>query len=188
MPPTSSGSTLRVASTLRPAAFSICATIACASSSRQLARRRQLDRQPLLLARHQPLELARDLLDLARAALLGREEEEVLDERLVVACEVGEDARLHRRLELRVAQHRAELGRLLDRGGEVGERLVHLREAAGLLGRLEQRLGVDAVRDRQLDGLLQAREVESRRSPPRSARGRARRRACGRRRARRPRA
>jgi hypothetical protein len=33
MPPTMSGSTVRVASTVRPAAFSICATIAAASSS-----------------------------------------------------------------------------------------------------------------------------------------------------------
>src|SRR5690349_23045528 len=36
----------------------------------QLARRRQLDGQTPLLARHQPLELARDLFDLARASLL----------------------------------------------------------------------------------------------------------------------
>src|SRR5689334_12068712 len=38
----------------------------------QLARRRHLDRQAPLLARHQPLELLRDLFDLPRAALLGR--------------------------------------------------------------------------------------------------------------------
>src|SRR6201987_6062371 len=36
----------------------------------QLARGRQLDGQAPLLSRHQPLELLRDLLELARAALL----------------------------------------------------------------------------------------------------------------------
>src|SRR5438876_595495 len=59
---------------------------------RQLAGGGQLDRQPALLARHQPLELARDLLELARAALLGAQQEEVAEQRLVVADEVGEDA------------------------------------------------------------------------------------------------
>src|SRR6266446_6036107 len=36
---------------------------------RQLARGRQLDREPFLLARHQALELASDLFELARATL-----------------------------------------------------------------------------------------------------------------------
>src|SRR4051794_19846869 len=38
---------------------------------RELQRRRQLDRQAPFLLRHQALELARDVLDLADAALLG---------------------------------------------------------------------------------------------------------------------
>src|SRR3954452_20917399 len=44
---------------------------------RQLLRRRQLDRQSPLLARHQALELARHLLDLADPVLLRREPQEV---------------------------------------------------------------------------------------------------------------
>src|SRR5213078_3026418 len=56
---------------------------------RQLARRRKLDRQAALLARHQPLEFVRDLLELARATFLGRQEEEVLEQRLVFAGEFG---------------------------------------------------------------------------------------------------
>src|SRR3954452_24398199 len=41
---------------------------------RQLARRRQLDRQPALLARDQPLELPCNVLELAGAALLRDDE------------------------------------------------------------------------------------------------------------------
>src|SRR5436309_731024 len=117
---------------------------------RQLACGRELDAEAALLARHQPLELLRDLLELAGTTLLRRQEQEVLEQRLVVAGEIGEDTRLRRGLELRVAQHRVQLGRLLDRRREIGERLVHLPEPAGLLGRLEEGLGVDAVRDGDL--------------------------------------
>src|SRR5881394_382318 len=46
----------------------------------QLARRRQLDGQAALLARHQPLELLRDLLELARPPLLGHDLEEVREQ------------------------------------------------------------------------------------------------------------
>src|SRR6476660_4626033 len=70
----------------------------------QLARRRQLHGQAPLLTRHQPLELLRDLLELARAPLLRHQLEEVREQRLLVACEVGEDRGLRARLELRVAQ------------------------------------------------------------------------------------
>src|SRR3954471_4685248 len=42
----------------------------------QLARRDELDVEAALLARHQPLELARDVLDLPRASLLRDELEE----------------------------------------------------------------------------------------------------------------
>src|SRR6267154_3143997 len=70
----------------------------------QLARRSQLDGEAPLLARHQPLELLRDLLELARAPLLRHDLEEVREQQLVVAGEVGEDRRLRARFELRVAQ------------------------------------------------------------------------------------
>src|SRR5581483_2864151 len=66
----------------------------------QLARRRQLDAQAALLARHQPLELARDLLELAGPALLRGQAEEVPQERLLLPDEVGEDGGLRARLEL----------------------------------------------------------------------------------------
>jgi hypothetical protein len=74
------------------------------------ARSGELDGEPALLARHQPLELACDLVELAGAALLGDDEQEVLEERLLVAGDVGEDLRLRGRVELRVAQDRAKLG------------------------------------------------------------------------------
>src|SRR5436305_5425063 len=61
---------------------------------RQLARGRELDVESALLTRHQPLELARDLLELARATLFRRHPQEVLEQGLVVAGEIREDARL----------------------------------------------------------------------------------------------
>src|SRR5260370_15533548 len=65
---------------------------------RQLPGRRELDGEAALLARHQPLELLRDLLQLARAALLHDEQEEILEQRLLVAGDVGKDVRLRRGL------------------------------------------------------------------------------------------
>jgi hypothetical protein len=76
----------------------------------ELARGGELDGEPTLLACHQPLELGGHLLDLPRAALLGHDEQEVLEERLLVARDVGQDLGLRGRVELRVAQDRAELG------------------------------------------------------------------------------
>src|SRR5581483_9167004 len=114
----------------------------------QLARSRQLDAEAALLARHQSFELVRDVLDLADPPLVVHDEQEVAEERLLVADEVLDDARLRGGLELRVAQDRAQLGRLRDRRCEVAERLAHLREPAVFLRRREQRLGVDAMCDR----------------------------------------
>src|SRR5205085_8670601 len=54
-----------------------------------------------------------------------------------------------RRLELRIAQDRAQLRHLADGSREVGELFVHAREPARLLRRLEERLRVNAVRDAQ---------------------------------------
>jgi hypothetical protein len=68
----------------------------------QLAGRDQLHVEAALFARDQTFELLRDLLKLARALLLGDEVQEVLEQWLVVAGEVGEDARLRRRVELRI--------------------------------------------------------------------------------------
>src|SRR5579864_223271 len=127
----------------------------------ELARGRQLDRQAALVARDQPLELVRDAPDLARASFLGEEHQEVLEERILVAREVGEDACLLRRFELRVLEDHAELGRLLDGGGEIGERLVHLRKPVLLLCRGEQRLGVDALRGSYADSSSREKSSEA---------------------------
>src|SRR6266568_144370 len=113
---------------------------------RQLPRGGELDGEAALFARHQPLELLRDLVQLPRAALLRDEQEKILEQRFVVARDVREDVGLRRRLELRVAQDVAQLRRLLDRHRKVRERLAHLCEPALLLRRREQRLGVDALR------------------------------------------
>src|SRR2546423_1647180 len=117
----------------------------------QLARRRQLDGQAALLARHQPLELLRDLLRLACPPLLGHDLEEVREQRLLVARDVGEDRALGARLELRIAQDGAQLRQLGSRSREVAQRLMHLREPARVLRGAEQRLGIDAVRDGYAD-------------------------------------
>src|ERR1700704_218340 len=85
----------------------------------QLPRGSELDGEAALLARHQPLELMRDVLQLARTALLRDEQQEVLEQWLVVARDIREDGRLRRRLELRVTQDIAQLRGLLDRHGEV---------------------------------------------------------------------
>ena len=49
-----------------------------------------------------------------------------------------------------------------DRGGEVAERLVHLREPARVLRRAEERLGVDAVRDGYADSSSREKSRPSR--------------------------
>ena len=77
-----------------------------------------------------------------------------------LAGDVGEDLGLRGRVELRVAQDRAKLGRLLERGREVGERLVHLREPACVLRRAEEGLGVDAVRDGYADSSRREKSSE----------------------------
>src|SRR4051794_23628182 len=117
----------------------------------QLARRRQLDGETPLLARHQPLELLRHLLELPRAPLLRHDLEEVREQQFVVAGEIGEDRGLRARLELRVAQHGTQSRRLRHGGGKVAERLVHLSKPARVLRGGEERLGVDAVGDGYAD-------------------------------------
>src|SRR5438105_1315290 len=126
----------------------------------ELARGGQLDREAALLARDQPLELLRNLLDLAGSALLGDEHEEVLEQRVLVTGEVGEDLRLRRGLELRVAQDHAQLRRLLDRGGEVGERFVHVLQALLLLRCAEECFGVDSLRGRYADSSRREKSSE----------------------------
>ena len=116
-------------------------------SLKLLEQHKQLIGEALLLNRHEVLELLRDLLDLARAALLRRHPEEVGEQRLGVAGEICEELRLHAGVELRVAEDGTNRVRVRRHGREVGQRLVHGREAAGVLRRAEESFGVDAVRD-----------------------------------------
>src|SRR3989442_10404748 len=74
---------------------------------RKLVRGRQLDVQAALLARHEPVELACDLLDLTKAALLGGEPQEVADELVSIAEQLVQHVYLRARPELRIAQKRA---------------------------------------------------------------------------------
>src|SRR5437763_2251210 len=78
----------------------------------QLLRRRELDRQSPLLARLQALELARHLLDLADPVLLRPEAQEVAHEVVGAAEQVLDHRSFRRRLELRIAQDRAQLRHL----------------------------------------------------------------------------
>src|SRR4029077_13404748 len=74
----------------------------------QLPRRGELYREAALLARHQPFELVRDVFQLARAALLRDEQEEVLEQRLVIPRDVRGEACLRRRVDLRVCAERLQ--------------------------------------------------------------------------------
>src|SRR5579884_2108261 len=126
----------------------------------ELAGGGQLDREAALLARHQPLELLRDLLELADPPLVVHDEQEVPEELLLVPDQVLEDPRLGRRLDLRVAEDGAQRGRLLARRREVRQRLVHLREPPLLLRRREERLGVDPVRNGYCDSSSREKSSE----------------------------
>ena len=101
--------------------------------------------QAALFGCHQPVELVCDLHDLADAALLGREPQEVAHELVRVADEVREHGGLRGRMELRVAEDRAQPGRVTHGCREVGHLLVDDLEPAVLLRRLEERLRVPAV-------------------------------------------
>src|SRR5437667_2979734 len=69
----------------------------------------QLDVEDALCLGDQPVELSRNLLDLARAVLLGEQEEEVADELLVAPQQLLERRRLGAVVEVRVAEEPAEL-------------------------------------------------------------------------------
>src|SRR5439155_22924657 len=98
---------------------------------RDLARR--------LMWGHVAAELARDLGDLSRAALLGREQDEVADELVGVGEDLLERGSAVRAVDLGIGQERLELGHRHDRGDEVAEILPNLREAIPLEGGPEER-------------------------------------------------
>src|SRR5207244_6881267 len=65
----------------------------------ELVRRRQLDAQTPLLARAEPLELAVDIADLAGAAFLDDDEDEVAQQLVRLAEHLLEQPRLRLRIE-----------------------------------------------------------------------------------------
>src|SRR5579862_1100768 len=109
-------------------------------------RGRELDFEDALLGGDEHLELGCDLADLARAALLDDEPDEVADQLVGTAQHALEHVGLDARLRLGIVEQGGELGHVVDRGHEVLELLLHGREPALVLRRLEERARVDAVR------------------------------------------
>ena len=138
---------MRSASTRRPDASSICLTIAAASSSESSYGGRQLDTEDPLLRGDEQLVLARDLVEHRSPALLGDDADEVADELVGLGKHRLEHLGLFRRIELRVADQRPQLGHLVDRFDERAELVAHLVDAALRLGRLEERSRVRAGDD-----------------------------------------
>ena len=140
------GSTERVASTVRPDACSIGSTIERASSSessyavvsstasRFWARATSASSSALISASSP----ARPFSATSRTKLRTRSSAPA------ASCS---RTRPSRRVDLRVAEERAELGHLLDRAGERGEVRRDLLEPPLLLRGLEERAGVHALRD-----------------------------------------
>src|SRR5919109_490214 len=128
---------------------------------RELTCSRQLDVQSPFLDREQAVELAGDLLDLPDATLLRDEAEEVAHELVGVTEQLVEHRRLRARLELRVTQHGAQLGNVVDGGGEVGELLADLLQAAVLLRGIEQCPRIRAVDDGYLGASSSAEKSRS---------------------------
>jgi hypothetical protein len=110
---------------------------------------RQLDRELPLLDRGQALELGGNLVDLASAALVDQQPEQVSDERVTLPEDGVDRGCLCTPVELRVAEDLLKLGYLLRRLDEVGELLADRGQAAFLLGGFEERPRVGAVDDAQ---------------------------------------
>ncbi len=142
------GSTVRVASIVRPEAFSIVATIDFASSSessyevvsstesRFSAWATSASSSTLISWSSPALPFCRD------------EPDEVAHELVGVDGDLGEHLGLARRVDLGVAQERAQLGHLVHRGRDRGEVACHRVDTVRFPRGLEERAGVHAVRDR----------------------------------------
>src|ERR671918_405204 len=114
----------------------------------ELVGRRQLDGEAILLAPDESLELRAHLGELAGASLLGDEPDEVADELVPARCELVEERRLLRRIDLGVTEDRAQLRDLVQRPGELAEVGRDLLEPLFLSSGLEERAGVHPLRDR----------------------------------------
>src|SRR5215471_5853235 len=86
---------------------------------------RQLDLEDALLLGDDALEVARDLLYLAGAALLGEQHQEVPDELLLAAEQLLESRGLEAVVELRVSEELTKLRNLALRLDEVAELFAH---------------------------------------------------------------
>ena len=107
--------------------------------------RGQLDVEDSFCLGHQPVELARDLFDLAGTVLLREQEQEVTDESLVPTQQLLECRGLDGLVELRVPQELAQLGDLALRLDEVAQLLAHGVEPVFLLRGLVKGAGVRAL-------------------------------------------
>ena len=111
----------------------------------QVVRRRQLDVEAPLLGCQQPVERAHDLLDLADPAFFRGQSQEVLDERIGLTEQVGDDSGLRLLVELGIAQDGAKLGHVANGRREVTQLFVDFRQATLLLRGVEQRARIRAV-------------------------------------------
>src|SRR5215210_6947863 len=112
---------------------------------RKLDRGREVGVDDPFVLGDQPLELARDLLELGRAALLDEHEQEVAQELLAAGQHVLERRGARSRVELWVAQQLTQLGHLVLGGDDLRQLLADGVERALGLRRLEECVRVDAV-------------------------------------------
>jgi len=110
----------------------------------ELVGRGELDGETSRVGGDERVELAIDLVELACAALLGEEEDEVPQQLVGVREDLTQRRRALVALDLRVREQPAQLGHLVDGCGELAELGMDDVELAGLLGRLEERAGVQA--------------------------------------------
>jgi hypothetical protein len=98
----------------------------------------------------QALELARDLLQRARAALVGEDEQEVAQQLLAAAQQVLDCTCARARVELRVAQQLAQLRHLGLRLHDLRQVVADGPEPVLVARRLEQRRRIHAVNYRHV--------------------------------------
>ena len=174
MPPIRSGSTVRVASTLRPDARSIWSTIWRASSSESSIAVVSSTLELALLARDEPLELARDLARPRRPRPFStRSSRKLRTSWSAPPATASSAAAFARAVELRVAQDSAQLGHLVDRlrRSRRGRRGPPRRGRPPSRPRTAPARRCGGRRSRHYALPARARRSRGRRSPPRSAGG-----------------
>src|SRR5436190_818268 len=114
---------------------------------RKLDRGRQLCVDDSFVLCDQALELARDVVEDARAAPVRQQEDEIAHEGLAAAEHVLEDRRLGTRVELRISQELSQLRHLLDSLRQLGDLGADRLELVRIERRAEERACVHAVDD-----------------------------------------